>query len=90
MYKYNPRANKSRQVNKKIRNKLIADLHQLIIPKHEIEIDMEWSGIMAFGESKIPIIKRESNSVAVGVKSSGMGVAIGSYVGKSVAELLLT
>ena len=77
-------------VNKKIRNKLIADLHQLIIPKHEIEIDMEWSGIMAFGESKIPIIKRESNSVAVGVKSSGMGVAIGSYVGKSVAELLLT
>ena len=43
-------------VNKKIRNKLIADLHQLIIPKHEIEIDMEWSGIMAFGESKIPII----------------------------------
>ena len=77
-------------VNNKIRNKLIADLNQLIIPKNEIEIDMEWSGIMAFGESKTPIIKRESNSVAVGVKSSGMGVAIGSYVGKSVAELLLT
>ena len=39
--------------------------------------------------SKIPIIKKESNSVAVGIKSSGMGVAIGSYVGKSVADILL-
>ena len=44
---------------------------------------------MAFGKSKIPIIKRESNSVAVGIKSSGMGVAIGSYVGKNVANILL-
>ena len=50
---------------------------------------MEWSGIMAFGKNKIPIIKKESNSVAVGIKSSGMGVAIGSYVGKSVADILL-
>ena len=76
-------------INKKIKNKLITDLDKFIIPKHKIEIDMEWSGIMAFGESKIPIIKKESNSVAVGIKSSGMGVAIGSYVGKSVADILL-
>ena len=76
-------------INKKIKNKLITDLDKFIIPEHKIEIDMEWSGIMAFGKSKIPIIKRESNSVAVGIKSSGMGVAIGSYVGKSVANILL-
>ena len=76
-------------INKKIKNKLITDLEKFIIPKHKIEIDMEWSGIMAFGKSKIPIIKKESNSVAVGIKSSGMGVAIGSYVGKSVADILL-
>ncbi len=76
-------------INKKIKSKLITDLDKFIIPKHKIEIDMEWSGIMAFGESKIPIIKKESNSVAVGIKSSGMGVAIGSYVGKSVADILL-
>ena len=76
-------------INKKIKNKLITDLDKFIIPKHKIDIDMEWSGIMAFGKSKIPIIKKESNSVAVGIKSSGMGVAIGSYVGKSVADILL-
>ena len=76
-------------INKKIKNKLITDLDKFIIPEHKIEIDMEWSGIMAFGKSKIPIIKRESNSVAVGIKSSGMGVAIGGYVGKSVANILL-
>ena len=76
-------------INKKIKNKLSTDLEKFIIPKHKIEIDMEWSGIMAFGKSKIPIIKKESNSVAVGIKSSGMGVAIGSYVGKSVADILL-
>ena len=76
-------------INKKIKSKLITDLDKFIIPKYKIDIDMEWSGIMAFGKSKIPIIKKESNSVAVGIKSSGMGVAIGSYVGKSVADILL-
>jgi glycine/D-amino acid oxidase-like deaminating enzyme len=51
-------------------------------------IDMEWSGIMAFGEDKNPIIKKESDTIVVGAKLGGMGVAIGSQVGKQLAELL--
>ena len=75
-------------INKKIKGKLLNDLEQFIIPNQDFKIDMEWSGIMAFGKNKMPIIKKETNNIAVGVKLSGMGVAIGSFVGKSVANLL--
>jgi len=49
---------------------------------------MKWSVIMAFGKDKMPIVKKESNNIAIGVKLGGMGVAIGSKVGEKVAALL--
>ena len=49
---------------------------------------MEWSGIMAFGKIKSPIIKKVSDKIAIGVRSGGMGVAIGTQVGKELHELL--
>ena len=52
-------------------------------------MEMEWSGIMAFGKNKIPIVRRENQYTAIGVKLGGMGVAIGSLIGKKVAELLI-
>ena len=50
---------------------------------------MEWSGIMAFGKNKKPIVRREKQNIAVGAKLGGMGIAIGSLVGKKVADLLI-
>jgi hypothetical protein len=50
---------------------------------------MEWSGIMAFGETKAPIVKHLSDKMVLGVRLGGMGVAIGSIVGEEVAELIL-
>ena len=49
---------------------------------------MEWSGIMAFGKDKMPIVKKHQNNIVIGVKLSGMGIAIGSEVGKKLAMLL--
>ena len=75
-------------IHPKIKAQLIADLHEFILPQSSIEVDYEWSGIMAFGKNKQPIIQKVSDRIAVAARLGGMGVALGSLVGKEVAELL--
>ena len=75
--------------NDTIRQKLHSDLNNIILPDQSYEVEMEWSGIMAFGANKRPLVKRISEKVAIGVRLGGMGVAIGSLVGEEVAEMLL-
>jgi hypothetical protein len=41
---------------------------------------------MGVGETKSPIIRQVGNNVAFGVRMGGMGVAIGSLVGKELAQ----
>jgi hypothetical protein len=43
---------------------------------------------MGVGETKKPIIKEISSNVYCGVRLGGMGIAIGTLVGKEVAELM--
>jgi glycine/D-amino acid oxidase-like deaminating enzyme len=62
-------------------------LNEIILPNTSFEIDYTWSGIMGVGKEKIPIVKQLSNHVYCGVRLGGMGVAIGSHVGKELAEL---
>lgn len=50
------------------------------------EIDQEWSGIMGMIENKEPIIKQISSNGWAAVGLSGMGIAIGMEVAKSVLE----
>lgn len=71
-----------------IQNSLEALLKTVILPNKPIEIDHRWSGIMGVGETKAPIVKQLSNHVFAGVRLGGMGVAIGSLIGKELAELL--
>lgn len=75
-------------VNTQIKDKLITDLETIILPGQGYEIEMEWSGIMAFGQNKAPIVEKLSDRIALGVRLGGMGVAIGSLVGEEVAEIL--
>jgi len=75
-------------INQNIKARLLEDLSGFILPNQKFKIEMEWSGIMAFGKDKRPIIKKESEFLVVGAKLGGMGVAIGSQVGKQLALLL--
>ena len=52
-------------INPKIKSAILHDLKELILPNQEFSIDMEWSGIMAFGKIKSPIIKKVSNKIAI-------------------------
>jgi hypothetical protein len=42
---------------------------------------------MGVGQTKAPIIEKIDERIAVGVRLGGMGVAIGSLVGKELSEL---
>lgn len=75
-------------INEKIKEQILHDIERLILPNQKIEIDMEWSGIMAFGQNKAPIVKMATSNTAIGVRLGGMGVAIGTQVGKEISELL--
>ncbi|MFT4660964.1 MAG: gamma-glutamylputrescine oxidase [Patiriisocius sp.] len=76
-------------VTEKIKNSIIAIVDRHILKNQPYEIDYAWSGIMGVGEDKSPIIKMINENTAVAVKLGGMGIAIGSLVGKEVADLVL-
>ena len=71
-----------------IQDQLEQLLKTVILPNITFEIEHRWSGIMGVGNQKKPIVKQLSNNVYCGVRLGGMGVAIGSLVGKELAELL--
>lgn len=75
-------------VNHAILEALTEDMHQLICPGKGLEIDQIWTGVMAFGTTKEPIVKKLSDRIALGARLGGMGVALGTEVGHDVAALL--
>lgn len=54
-----------------------------------IEIDYSWSGILGVGATKKPIIEKVNAATTVAVRLGGMGVAIGTAVGRAAAKLAL-
>ena len=68
---------------------LKALLFDKICPNQPVEIDYAWSGIMAFGEQLQPIIEKFSEGVYVAVRCNGMGIAMGSKTGESLARLAI-
>ena len=75
-------------VNYTIEKALKEDIASLIAPGVAVEIDCMWSGVMAFGSSKQPVIKRIDNHTVAGIRLGGMGVAIGARVGQDLAALI--
>ena len=69
-----------------VQNKLEELLKTVILPNQASEIEHRWSGIMGVGKQKKPIVKAVSENVFCGVRLGGMGVAIGSSIGKQLAE----
>ena len=71
-----------------IQNMLEALLRTTILPNIAFEIDHRWSGIMGVGSQKKPIVKQIKANVYCGVRLGGMGIAIGSSIGKELAQLI--
>ena len=71
-----------------IQNKLEEILKEMILPNTNFEIEHRWSGIMGVGNHKKAIVKQISNNVFCGVRLGGMGVAIGSKIGKELGNFV--
>ncbi|MBA4301432.1 Glycine/D-amino acid oxidase [Algoriphagus alkaliphilus] len=76
------------ETNPKIKSHLENLAKEVILPGKNFEWDMEWTGIMAFGPKKSPLIQSIGKKTAVAVRLGGMGVAIGWQVGKELSQLL--
>ncbi len=71
-----------------VQNKLEELLKTTILPNTNFEVDHRWSGVMGVGSKKKAIVKLLSDNVACGVRLGGMGVAIGTCIGKELAEVM--
>ena len=76
------------ELNSKIQKHLDHLLKTVILSNIPYEVEQRWSGIMGVGSEKRPIIKKISPNVVCAVRMGGMGVAIGSLVGKLATEEL--
>ena len=76
------------ETTRQIQDRLEALLKEVILPNTPFEIDHTWAGIMGVGETKKPIIKKVDTNVYCGVRLGGMGVALGTLVGKELSELI--
>ena len=76
-------------INLIIEQELIRILKTDLLPNTDFTIDQQWSGIMAFGDVKKPILKRLNPTTFLAVRLGGMGMALGSELGEIVSEEIL-
>lgn len=63
-------------------------LKEVILPNQYFKIEMCWSGIMAMGNEKTPIVKQLSERQFCAVRLSGMGVALAPKIGEIVCGMI--
>jgi len=71
-----------------LQNHLEQFLKEVILPNQDVKIALRWSGIMAMGTEKTPIVKQTSERQFCAVRLSGMGVALAPKIGELVCELI--
>lgn len=63
-------------------------LKTVILPGQNPNIEMRWSGIMAMGTEKSPIVKQLTDRQFCAIRLSGMGVALAPKIGEMVVDLI--
>jgi len=74
--------------SKHIQDELERFLRDIVLPGIPYQIGMRWSGTMAIGKEKKPIVQKISDRVFCAVRMSGMGVALAPQLGKKVAGMI--
>lgn len=71
-----------------IQKELESFIKKHLLPNTPFSITDRWSGIMAMGSEKMPIVKAIDKNVFCCVRMSGMGVALAPVVAEQVIELM--
>jgi len=74
-------------VSNTIQDALTNLLKTVILPHREFVVEKTWAGTMGFSNTKLPIVKKVNEKLAVGFGCNGMGVALGSVIGEEVSAL---
>jgi glycine/D-amino acid oxidase-like deaminating enzyme len=69
-----------------IENALMELLDSVVLPNTNYTIESKWSGILGVGASKEPICIKHSEHITLAVRLGGMGVALGSLLGKKAIQ----
>jgi gamma-glutamylputrescine oxidase len=75
-------------LNDRIQKDLEEKLERIIIPETTFSVDLRWSGIMAFGPTKGPVVKAYSDKIFAAFRMGGMGIALGAEVAAQVVQLI--
>ena len=75
-------------ISEPIQSELERFLRETVLPGRHFTIEHRWSGIMAMGSEKMPIIRAVNDHVFCAVRMSGMGVALAPVVGEKIAALM--
>jgi glycine/D-amino acid oxidase-like deaminating enzyme len=76
-------------LNDRIMQQLEFYLGEMIIPDKPFTIESRWSGIMAFGKNKLPVIRKISDRQIIGARLNGMGIALGSKIADELSTMAL-
>lgn len=74
--------------NTLIKASLCSLLDEVVLPNIPYAIESQWSGILGIGPSKQPTLKKYSEHVTLAVRLGGMGVALGSLLGREAVGLI--
>ena len=75
-------------LNELIQADLEEKLAKIILPANDFQVAQRWTGIMAFGAAKYPIVKAFSNRVFGAFRMGGMGVALGSETAFQLVSII--
>ncbi|MCB0657604.1 MAG: FAD-binding oxidoreductase [Saprospiraceae bacterium] len=65
-------------------------LRHRLLNGRDVRITDRWSGILGVGGQKLPILQRVAPNVIVAARLGGMGVALGTGLGRQAAELTIS
>lgn len=76
-------------LTEQIQTELERKLYEIVIPGIPYQVEQRWAGIMAFGNTRSPIVKSFSPRVFGAFRMGGMGVALGSEVASRLVDKLI-
>jgi glycine/D-amino acid oxidase-like deaminating enzyme len=65
-------------------------LRSVVLPNQDFDIDHHWSGILCGGDVRDPVLEEVEPHVYAAYRLGGMGVAIGSAIGRDLAHLAIS
>jgi len=76
------------EISEPIQQELEHFIKRHLLPGIDFSITDRWSGIMAMGKEKLPIVQALSSRTFCSVRMSGMGVALAPETGLQITEIM--